>query len=184
MSSSGRRHDRAILDALEAMDPQPFSGDVWRVTGRGRDPLRGSTANGRWSPAGEFEALYTSLEREGALAEIGHRLSLEPVWPSRAEHDLHRISADTERTLRFADVPALVPFGIDAARYGSYDYMATQAVAAAACFLGFDGIIVPSARSPALHLVIFLEQILAEEALVVRETQPVDWAAWRKMRSK
>src|ERR1700730_7394720 len=38
---------------------------------KGRDPLRGSTANGRWSPSGgEFEVLFTSLERDGALAEI------------------------------------------------------------------------------------------------------------------
>jgi hypothetical protein len=76
---TGRRHDRVILDALEAMGPEAFAGDVWRVTSRGRDPLRGSMAEGRWSPAGEFEVLYTSLERDGALTEIGYRLSLEPV---------------------------------------------------------------------------------------------------------
>lgn len=75
----GRRpvHDRSILDALEAIDPKRFAGEVWRVTRKGREALRGSTANGRWSPSGgEFEVLYTSLERDGALAGIGYRLSL------------------------------------------------------------------------------------------------------------
>src|SRR6516162_4107639 len=112
---SGRRpvHDRSILDALEAIDPEPFSGEIWRVTRKGRESLRGSTANGRWSPSGgDFEVLYTSLERDGALAEIGYRLSLEPVWPSRIEHELHLIEVKTKRTLRFAALESMAPLGV------------------------------------------------------------------------
>src|SRR5216683_1560192 len=131
----GRIHDRVVLDALAALDPEPFRGGVWRVTRKGREPLRGGAADGRWSSSGEFEVLYTSLEREGALAEIGYRLSLEPVWPSRIEHELHAIAVETERTLRFADPTSLVPFDVDIARYRSFDYQATQALAAAAHFL-------------------------------------------------
>src|SRR5690348_10940431 len=99
MTGPSRRHDRAILDALEALDPEPFAGRVWRVTRKGRDPLRGSSSRSRWSPGSALEALYTSLEREGALAEIGFRLSLEPVWPSLIEHNIHLIEVQTERTL-------------------------------------------------------------------------------------
>ncbi len=180
MAGAGRRHDRAVLDALEAMDPEPFAGDVWRVTGRGRGPLRGSTSAGRWSSAGEFEVLYTSLERDGALAEIGYRLSLEPVWPSRAQHDVHVIAAHIEKTFKFADLSGLAPLGVEPSSYRTFDYAATQAVAAAAHFLEFDGLIVPSARSPALHLVIFLERLLRDDALELKDTQPVDWADWRR----
>ena len=93
MPGSGRIHDRAILDALEVLDPTPFNGTVWRVTRKGREPVRGAAADGRWGASGEFEVLYTSLEREGALAEIGYRLSLEPVWPSRIEHEIHVFQA-------------------------------------------------------------------------------------------
>lgn len=179
MADVGRRHERIVLDALEAAEPERFSGDVWRVSRRGRDPLQGSAAGGRWSAPGEFEVLYTSLERAGALAEIGYRLSLEPVWPSRLQHDVHRVAARTQRTLRFADVQALVPLGVDPKRYSSFDYAATQAIAAAAQFLEFDGIVVPSARSPSLHLVILLERLLTGSSLAVEDTQAVDWAAWR-----
>src|SRR5271169_4158297 len=114
LNMTGRRpvHDRRILDALEAIDPKPFAGEVWRVVRKGREALRGSTANGRWSPSGgEFEVLYTSLERDGALAEIGYRLSLEPVWPSRLEHEVHLIEVETERTPRFANLESLAPSG-------------------------------------------------------------------------
>lgn len=182
MAGSGRRHDRAVLDALESMAPEAFSGEVWRVTARGRDPLRGSAAYGRWSPAGEFDVLYTSLEREGALSEIGYRLSLEPVWPSRLQHDLHRLSARTRRTLRFPDLASLAPFGVEAARYQSFEYAETQALAAAARFLEFDGLIVPSARAPTLHLVLFFDDLLESSALAVLETEPVDWQEWRRAR--
>jgi len=179
MAGIGRRHDRVLLDALEAAHSEAFGGTVWRVTYHGRDPLRGSAAGGRWSPPGEFEVLYTSLESTGAVAEIGFRLSLEPVWPSRAQHDLHRITAQTQNTLRFADVRALEPLGIDPGRYTSFDYAATQAVAAAAHFLEFDGLIVPSARSQELNLVVFLERLGADHVLRVDATDAVDWNAWR-----
>src|SRR5271166_3463231 len=182
MGSSGRVHDRAILDALEKTDPVPVNANVWRVTRAGRDPVRGSAANGRWSPSGTVEVLYTSLEREGALAEIGFRLSLEPVWPSRIRHELHKIAAQTAHTLHLADIPSLVAYGVDVSRYESFEYGATQALAAAAHFLEFDGLIVPSARHPSSNLVIFMDRDAAG-SLEVKQTHPVDWSAWRRMLS-
>lgn len=180
--ASGRIHDRVILDALEQIEPEAFVGDVWRVTRSGREALRGSTAHGRWSPAGEFEVLYTSLERDGALAEIGYRLSLEPVWPSQMQHDLHRISARTERTARFPDIASLAQFGVDPGRYSSFDYATTHSLAAAVKFMGFDSLIAPSARSPALHMMLFIDDILDPDALTVTHSESVDWDAWRSRR--
>jgi RES domain len=176
----GRRsvHDRSILDALEAIDAEHFVGEVWRVTRKGRDPLRGSAANGRWSPSGgEFEVLYTSLERDGALAEIGYRLSLEPVWPSRLEHEVHLIEVETERTLRFADLESLSHLGVEIARYHTFEYQATQAIVAAAYFLEFDSLIVPSARFRCANLVLFTERATG---LVLRSSEEVDWESWRR----
>jgi hypothetical protein len=181
MPRSGRIHDRVILDALEALDPEPFNGTVWRVTRKGREPLRGAAAHGRWSSSGGFEVLYTSLEREGALAEIGYRLALEPVWPSRIEHELHTIAVEAERTLRFFDLASLTRFGVDIARYRSFDYEATQALAAAAHFLELDGIIVPNARFDCPNLVIFVERAGAP---VLIESDPVNWEAWRRSRGR
>ncbi len=174
-----RQHDRELLDALESRPSEAFSGETWRVAAMGRDALRGSTAGGRWSPPGEFEVLYTSLARAGALAEIGYRLSLEPVWPSRLEHELHRITAQTNSSLRFADVSSLATLGVDVRRYATFEYSVTQAIAAAAFFLDFDGLIVPSARSTELNLVIFTEKLDIGEGLKVETSEPVDWSAWR-----
>lgn len=183
MAGLERVHDRGILDALDALPQEAFTGEVWRVTRKGRDALRGSSANGRWSQGGAFEVLYTSLERDGALGEIGYRLSLEPVWPSRLAHEIHTIGVRTRRTLRFADVASLESLGVVAARYESFDYVASQAIAAAAHFLEFDGLIVPSARAPCANLVVFLDRLTVGAQFELRRTVPVDWTEWRKRRA-
>jgi RES domain len=177
-----RVHDRAILDALEALEGRSFTGEVWRIARKGREPLRGSSTHGRWSPNGEFEVLYTSLERDGAMAEVGYRLSLEPIWPSRIQHDMHKIRIHTEKTLQFADVAALQSLGVDPAKYPGFDYTATQAITAAAHFLGFDGLLVPSARASCKNLVLFIERVTEAGNLEVLETRPVHWTAWRRKR--
>jgi hypothetical protein len=181
MGDRGRRvHDKDVLDALEAIGAQPFDGQVWRVTRSGRDPARGSAANGRWSPPGEFEVLYTSLQRDGALAEIGHRLSLEPVWPSKLVHQLHTLTIHAGRAVRLPDLQTLETLGVNTARYEKYDYSATQAIAAAAQFLGFDALIVPNARHPGLNLVGLLENLDPSAAVAIVPSEIVDWSEPRR----
>ena len=178
MAEGDRIHERAILDLLETRSAEAVTATAWRVARKGRDPLRGAVANGRWNAVGEFEALYTSLAREGAIAEVGYRLSLEPVWPSRIAHEVHTLAVRTARTLRFSSREELQPFGVDISRYESFDYGATQAIAAAAHFLEFDGLIVPSARYECLNLVLFSDRLPALPR--VKRSEALDWKAWRK----
>ena len=174
-------HDRDLLDALENAAVEAFSGETWRTTWAGREPLRGSSADGRWTPAGAFEVLYTSLEREGSLAEIGYRLLQQPIWPSKAQHTIHLLRVTTRNTLRLVSFAELTPLGIVPALYPTLDYARTQAIAAAARFLGFDGLLVPSARHPSTNLVLFLDQINGGD-IAVLASEDVDWAAWRRVR--
>jgi hypothetical protein len=95
---------------------------------------------------------------------------------------LHTIRVATKRTLRFADVASLRPLGVDATRYESFDYTTTQAIAAAAHFLEFDGLIVPSARAPVANLVLFLDQIVDDAQLVLSRSASVNWHIWRNRR--
>jgi len=177
MSGGGRVHDRAVLDSLESLEPEKFEQVVWRIARKGRDPLRGAIAAGRWNAIGEMEVLYTSVEREGALAEVGYRLSLEPIWPSKIQHEIHRISVTAENAVRFKGLPELERLGVDVAKYESFEYTATQAIAAAAHFLEFDALVVPSARHTASDVVLFLDRIRTPPELV--SSEEVDWNAWR-----
>jgi hypothetical protein len=180
MVGGGRVHDRAILDALESFTSEAFEKTVWRVARKGRDPLRGAVANGRWNAVGEFEVLYTSLESQGALAEVGFRLSLEPVWPSKIEHEIHTIKIRADRALTFNNLQQLEKLGVNTTRFQTFEYTATQAIAAAAHFLEFDALIVPSARFTAPNLVIFLDRLRTAPELV--GTDKVNWSVWRAKR--
>lgn len=180
MSSGGRVHDRSVLDALEQFDPVPFDSDVWRVARKGRDPLRGSSANGRWGAPGELEVLYTSEQRDGALAEVGFRLALEPVWPSLIQHEIHVLAVKTERLLRLVNMSELENLGVDISRYETFEYGATQAIAAAAHFLEFDGMLVPSARFACNNLALFTDRVSHAGHLQLVGSESVDWLDWRK----
>jgi hypothetical protein len=175
-----RVHDRSVLDALEKLAPAPYDSDVWCVARKGRDPLQGSCANSRWRAPGELEVLHASEKRDGALAEAGFRLSLEPVWPSHIEHEIHVLAVRTARLLRLVNLRELENLGVDLARYETFDYGATQAIAAAAHFLEFDGMLVRSARFACNNLALFTERVSHPGQLQLVSSEDVDWAAWRR----
>ena len=176
MARAGRVHDRELLDALEALGGEAYRGETWRATWASRHPLTGD-GGGRWHPPGAFEALYTSLEADGALAEVYYHLSRAPVFSS-AHMRLNRLRVETERTLRL-DRADLARLGIDAAVFQSMDYTRSHEIGAAAYLLEFDSMMVPSARGPSLNLVLFLDR-LDPDGLQIAETLDVNWPAWKE----
>lgn len=177
----GRGHDDRLLDALEAIDGVPFSGTIWRVVREGRAALDGSRGAGRWNPA-TLSVLYGSDKADGAIAEIHFHIGLgQPVFPSRIAHTLHELAAKTRNTLFFADLEALTTLGVDARRYREPLYDRTRDIAAAAAFMGFDGLIAPSARWHCRTIVLFLDAIDPDEIVEIVEigAAPIDWPTWR-----
>ena len=63
-------HDPSLLDQLDALPKESFSGEVFRGTRQTLDPLASSFSGGRWMRRDGAGVLYTSLALEGALAEI------------------------------------------------------------------------------------------------------------------
>ena len=175
-----RARDPSLLDALEAFRREPFAHSVWRAAREGRDPAAGAPSRGRWCDGG-FDVLSTSLEEDGALAEIHALLSAQPVFPSKDRWLVHRLRLSTERILRLADLPTLARLGVDVANYSSRDYARTREIADAAYFLDFDGLLAPSARWNCLNAMLFTERIAAGRIeIVASATRAVDWPAWRK----
>ena len=91
------------------------------------------------------------------------------------------------RSLRLVDLAALKALGLDVARYGrlSYvergqEYPQSQEIAEAARFLGFDGLIAPSARWQCLNVVPFCDEVLPDALEAVRDHGPIDWARWQR----
>ncbi|HEX9836591.1 MAG TPA: RES family NAD+ phosphorylase [Alphaproteobacteria bacterium] len=178
MSADRRPRDLALLDALDAKPRETFDGVVWRALREGRDPLQGHPSAGRWDP-GTFDVIYASLDRDGAHAELHFHLTRQPVFPSRMRFLLHRIRVRTRQSLRLPDMNSLDELGVEAAHYRDLLYSRTQEIGDAAAFLGFDSLIVPSARWQCLNIVLFTDRF-APADLTVETEEPVDWDAWRK----
>ncbi|MCV0397350.1 MAG: RES family NAD+ phosphorylase [Rhizobiaceae bacterium] len=149
---------------LADLTPQRFEGTVWRATRLNQDPLAFSYNGGRWAPPSSYQSvpvLYTSLEREGAIAEIASWLSMLVPRPSKPIA-VHRLVARATDVITL-DAPALIGLGVNFDRYGERSYAAmgeappsrTQEIGAALSFLGIDGLIVPSARWPCCNLILF-----------------------------
>jgi RES domain-containing protein len=174
--------DLQLLDLLDAHKGVSFKGEVWRIVREGIEVLQGYPAKARWDP-GTFDVLYTSMEREGALQEIHFHLSQQPVFPSRLRSSLHKIAVRTQRTLKLADLEAIRGLGVSPETYASLSYERTQDIGDAAAFLGFDGIIAPSARHTCQNLIIFCDRFTPADLAVVA-TEAVDWDTWRAERPK
>ncbi len=169
-------HDRDLLDRLAAFAPMSFDADVFRATRLGQNPLALSYAGGRWMVPGEYPALYTSTERDGALAELAFHWSLLTPIPSKPAA-LHRISISTRNTLRL--IPSsLTDLGVDAAKLASINYRRTQEIGAAVSFLGCDGLLIPSARWSCQNLVVFSLAGNSDAAPEVLSSDEVDWKNW------
>lgn len=122
--------------------------------------------------------LYTSLERNGALAEVVSYLTLLTPLPSKPLK-VSQPGASTTKTLRLARA-SLEGLGVDMAHYGERDYGQTQRIGAALAFLGLDGLIAPSARWHCDNLMIYQTNHLLNERLEVIEEKQIDWRAWAR----
>jgi hypothetical protein len=175
-------HDQGLVDQLSALAVERFNGDVFRVTGASADPLASSGNGGRWAPpanGGEVPILYTSLERDGALAEVVSYLAMLTPVPTSKPLKVSRLGVSTSRTLRLARV-TLERLGVDMAQYGVRDYRRTQYIGAALAFLGLDGLIAPSARWACDNLMIYTANHLFTERLELIEAELVEWEPWAR----
>ncbi len=120
--------------------------------------------------------LYTSCQRDGALAEIAFHWSQLTPRPTKPVV-VHTLRVVTHRTLRLirADLATL---GVPESVYKNLNPPRTQEIGAAAAFLGCDGLITPSARWPCDNLVLFPEQMDASASVDLITSETVDWAAW------
>lgn len=169
-------HDPDLLDYLDGLPKESFDGEVFRGTRQSLDPVVSSYSGGRWMRRDGTGVLYTSLEREGALAEISFhwgQLSPRPTKPVML-HTL-RVAAHSALKLLKVDLELL---GVPESSYGIVNMPRTQAIGAAVEFLGCDGLIAPCARWRCDNLVLFPDWLGGKANLEVVRSEAVDWLPW------
>lgn len=165
-------YDPALLDRLESLEPRPFDGVVWRHMFAGLNPARPNIRGARWNPPG-VAAIYTSLERDTALAEGDYAIGTQPVRP-RATRQLYEIHMTLERVLDLTEPRLLAELGVTDVELGSRDQDSCRTVGGAAHWLGCDGVLVPSARATGTNLVVFADRMDVDAALEVLRQEEVE----------
>jgi RES domain-containing protein len=166
-----------LIDRLSALPTENFEGVVYRATRKNLDPTTPSTAGGRWSPTDGPAVLYTSLEKDGALAEIAFHWSLFTPQPTKPAL-VHSLRVHGNRTLRLLKT-TLTTLGVNSIDYESPNYLRTQEIGAAVAFIGCDGLLVPSARWQCENLILFSDNLALDIEIDVLEVAEVDWQKWR-----
>jgi len=148
--------DPALLDFLESCVLDTWEGTVWReVLGDG-DPVRPNLRGARWNPPG-VEALYCSLTRETAAAEVDHLVSLQSV-PVRRRRSV-QLGVGLTRVVDLQDLGGLGPLGIEKARLTGTGVEVPRWLGHAVSWLGCAGLLVPSVRHSGTNLVIYTNQM-------------------------
>ncbi len=174
-------HDQDLVDRLSELATERFEGEIFRATRIGADSMAPSISGGRWAPPPKdtpgIYVLYSSLERDGAIAEVASLLAnLTPI-PGPRPIKVTRLAVATAQTLHLARAN-LTTLGVDLTRYGERDYAQTQKIGAAVAFLGLDGLIAPSARWSCDNLMIFTENHALTERLEPIGEEQVEWKTW------
>lgn len=161
-----------LLDALQAIAPAPWAGQAFRHTFADYAPDVENTRGARWNPPG-VAAIYTSLTREGVLAEAEHQLTIQPIRP-RVTRTIHTLDLSLTSVLDLADTDLLTQLGVGPAELGADDMSACQELGGATAWLNHDGLLIPSARNEAVNLVIFTANREPNARFEVTASEPVN----------
>ena len=161
-------HDPALLDELERLVTQPYSGRAWRHMFNGIDPQLPNARGARWNPPGTA-AIYLSLDAATAIAEADHSLNTQPVRPTPKSRELYEVEIVLQRVLDLREGGALERVGVDADALVRLPPDECQAVGGGAAWLNCDGLLVPSARAPGSNLVAFVDHMDPDATLIIIE---------------
>jgi RES domain-containing protein len=160
-----------LLDRLQAITPAPWSGRAFRHMFGDYPPDAENTRGARWNPPG-VAAIYTSLAREGALAEAEHQIAVQPI-PPRARRSIYTLELSLTGVLDLTDTEVLQDLGIGPAELTADDMIACRQLGGAVHWLKRDGLLLPSARSPSTNLVILPSNRPADTRFEIISAEPV-----------
>ncbi|RII99110.1 RES family NAD+ phosphorylase [Clavibacter seminis] len=169
--------DEDLVERLNELTPRIVSGTYYRYSSARREPLSGAGARafgGRWNPRGLFPAIYLAEPKESCAGEA--RRAAEALGTSaevmlEAPFMLHTIEVNEVSVLNLTTDEALEHVGLSREDIADNDHTACRAVGHAAWFLGFQGVLAPSASEVGFVLAAF-EGRLDMRHLRVDQSEP------------
>lgn len=176
--------NEAVVQRVNDLGSIPWSGETYRHTTAGRDPLSGVGARlngGRWNPRDVCSTVYlatpiqTCISEFVRMAEANH---IDPLRMLRARRSIHTIQVHDVAVLDLRSSDALSYVGLSAEDIADDDWTGCQSVGHAAHFLEMGGVVAPSATGSGFVVAIF-EGRAGPAQLTVSATVDFDEAAFR-----
>lgn len=169
---------RDLIERLNLVVPETYRGVLYRSTSPGYDVLSGEGARvkgGRWNPPGSFPCIYTATDPSGAALEVYRTarkfgVAVETLLPRH----LTTLRAKLGRVLNLCTPTSLEALGLNGAVLTDDDLRICQAVGDAAHYLGFEGILAPSAAGPAATVAIFPNSLRSSSSISIAGTELFD----------
>jgi RES domain-containing protein len=165
--------DQAILNALDEMDASPWEGHAWRHVFNDNPPANPNTGGARWNPR-DVPAIYTALDRDGAVAEGDHLIAVQSVPRMRARRNLYEMRIRVNQLVDLTRPGSLELLGLTTADVESDDWTKCQSIGGCAAWLGYGGLLVPSARFDGSNLVVLVGDLGADEFVEVLGREPLE----------
>jgi RES domain-containing protein len=158
-----------MLDILQSATVSAWDGTVYRHMFGSHTADRINTEGARWN-APSLAAIYTSCERETALAEAEYYTSMQPLRP-RAKRTLFTIHVSLKNVIDLTAADLLSRLGVADDVLSSIDHSPCRTIGAAVNWLGHDGLLVPSARRRSGTNLVIFQQDLATSAFEVTDEE-------------
>ncbi len=154
-----------MLDLLQSAAVSDWDGTVYRHMFGSQLPVRANTGGARWNEPNQA-AIYTSCERETALAEAEYYISLQPLRP-RAKRTLFTVHVSLKDVIDLTAAGLLTRLGVTDEVLAALDHTPCRTVGAAVNWLGYNGLLVPSARRRGGTNLVIYQQNLSTDSFQI-----------------
>lgn len=170
--------DEDVVQRVDDLGPTTWSGTVHRCTAANRDPRSGAGARlfgGRWNPRGAFSTICLARPAAACTGEVERSAAASNIPVAamiRRGFLVHTLRVHELPVLDLREPAALHQVGLGPEDVDDEDWTACRAVGHAAHFLGFGGLIAPSATGLG-HVLAVFETRLRPGQLQVETFEPL-----------
>ena len=160
-----------MLDLLQSAAVSKWDGTVYRHMFGSHAPVRVNMTGARWNEP-NLAAIYASCERETALAEAEYYINMEPRRP-RSKRTIFTIHVSLRKVIDLTAAGLLAQLDITDDVLAAIDHTPCRTVGGAVNWLGYNGLLVPSARRRGGTNLVIYQQDLSTDAFEITSQEEI-----------